>query len=280
MIFLSVVILALVQGITEFLPISSSGHLVLAHAVMQDDLILSAVEQKLLDVAVHIGTLMAVILYFRRDFIDLVTGGFSLLRFRAGDAKSRKALHVLVASLPVILAGFIMFQIDVTMFDSLYIMAWMTLIFGIILYIADRKPQTEKTVEDFTLRDSLIYGFSQVLALVPGVSRAGITMTAGRFLGHSRFEAARFSLLMSMVAIAGAGTLSGLSLLGRETVGNVFLTAAGLAVAISFVAAYLVIVLMMRWLKSASFAPFAVYRVLLGIVLLALLYSGAIPQNM
>lgn len=280
MIFLPIFILAFIQGITEFLPVSSSGHLVLVHSLFGDDFSLSAELQKIMDIAVHVGTLFAVMLYFRKDLQSLVFGGFSLILFRWKNPNSIMALKVIVASIPVIIVGLIVFKVDVTIFDSLSLMAWMSIIFGGVLFFADRKAQSEAIVEDFTWRQAIIYGLAQCLALVPGVSRSGITMTAGRFLGHNRTQAARFSLLLGMVAIAGAGTLTGFSLVSDVQVTREFLSILAVGVAVSFVTAYVAIVVMMRWISSSSFTPFVVYRIVLGCVLLGLLYSGVIPQDM
>lgn len=280
MFFLPVFILALVQGITEFLPISSSGHLVLTHSLLGDMLLMTDIEEKTLDIAVHVGTLLAVILYFRTDVFDLAKGLADMLFRRTKSQSSLKLLNVILASLPVIIVGMAIVMIDMAIFDSLQLMAWMTLIFGIVLYFADRTPQSShKTVENMTMKEAMVYGIAQALALVPGVSRSGITMTAGRFMGYSRIEAARFSLLLSIIAISGAGVLSTLYTLESGLTHHMLLMLF-VGAALSFVTAYLAILLMMRWLKSASFTPFAIYRVVLGILLLGLLYGGVIPQDM
>ena len=280
MIFLPIVILAIIQGITEFLPISSSGHLVLAHAILNDAEHMNDLAQKRLDIAVHIGTLLAVIAYFHKDFISLIIG-FSDMLFRKKDSiNAKKAGLITIASIPVIICGFILFLLDPTLFDSLEIIAWTTLIFGILLYLTDKSPERTITIEQYSWKESLIYGIAQCFALIPGVSRSGITMTAGRFLGHSRVEAARFSLLMGMVTIAAAGLLTSLSLFKDETISNEFLTMLGVGIAVSFFTAYLSIFIMMRWLKNNSFKPFVVYRIILGIALLTIIYGGFIPENM
>jgi undecaprenyl-diphosphatase len=152
-------------------------------------------------------------------------------------------------------------------------MAWMTLSFGVILWWAD-KYQTGKTLTAMTKGNALMIGLSQTLALIPGVSRSGITMTSARFLGFSRVDAAKFSLLLSIVAISGAGLLSGLDLFqdGGLQIGQSVI----IAVILSFIAGWISIVLMMKWLSKASFKPFAIYRILLGILLLTLIYTGTI----
>lgn len=273
-----IIILSIIQGITEFLPISSSGHLILFHHFMDEDGGQSV--SKIIDIAVHVGTLLAVMLYFWGDLLSVVKGGFNILTLNMKTQDAKKSLNLVVASLPVIIVGFFIFQFDPTLFDSLMIMAWMTLIFGVVLHIADRCPQGDMVVENFTIKHAIFYGLAQCIALVPGVSRSGITMTAGRFMGHNRIEAARFSLLMGMIAIAGAGILAGLSMIGDVAISHEFLMVLGVGVGVSFVTAYGAILLMMRWVSHASFTPFVIYRVVLGAILLGLLYSGVIPQDM
>ncbi|PCI00470.1 MAG: hypothetical protein COB76_03545 [Alphaproteobacteria bacterium] len=279
MLFLNVIILSVVQGLTEFLPVSSSGHLVLFHAFLDEEIALDHVS-KIVDIAVHVGTLFAVMLYFWKDLWAVTRGGVHLLSLNTKTVEAKKAALLIIASVPVIIAGFVLFQFHPTLFDALLVMAWMMLIFGVVLYIADRRPEGREVVEGFTIKQAFLYGMAQCLALVPGVSRSGITMTAGRFLGHSRTEAARFSLLMGMVAIAGAGTLAGASLWGGAALTHEFLSVLAVGVGCSFIMAYGAIFLMMRWVERASFTPFVIYRVVLGVVLLGLLYGGIIPQDM
>ncbi len=261
-----IVILALVQGITEFLPISSSGHLVLAHTIFDDGL----ANDLLIDVAVHVGTLGAALLYFRRDVMQMICA-------LATRRDTGLLLAVIIGSVPVIAAGFVIHMLGPDWTRSLYLMAWCTLIFGIVLWLADRYAPTEKTLERLTIRDAFVIGLAQVLALVPGTSRSGITITAARALGFSRREAARFSLLLAIVAISGAGTLGGLDILqaGDAALGVEALLAAALA----FLSGWAAIALMMRWLEKASFTPFVIYRVALGLLLLFLLYSGAFDHS-
>lgn len=280
MILLPIVILAIIQGITEFLPISSSGHLVLTHAALGDALSLNDLSEKRLDIAVHIGTLFAVILYFRKDFLSLIMGGLDLVRLNRSTINAQKTYLILISSIPVIVCGLGLFLFDPTVFDALHIMAWMTLIFGVVLYFADKIPEQTRTVEEYSLKEGIIIGLAQCLALIPGVSRSGITMTAGRFLGHSRIESARFSLLLGMVTISSAGALTGLSLIDDQSVTSEFLTMIVTGIIVSFLTAYAAILLMMKWLKNNSFMPFVIYRVVLGLLLLGLLYGGFIPENM
>ncbi len=279
MIFIPIVILAIIQGITEFLPISSSGHLVLAHAFVNDGL--NDVDQKRLDIAVHIGTLIAVLLYFRADVIEMAYGALDILRGRFKTPNAQQTWVIGVASIPVILAGFTLYCFDMTAFDSLYIIGWTTLVFGVLLYIADKRPQNDTPIESFTTKTAIIYGLFQVIALIPGVSRSGVTMTAGRFLGHSRTNSARMSLLMGMVTIAAAGLLTGVDVFQDSTISNDFLITMCIGITLSFTTAYAAIWVMMRWFaQKGTMTPFVIYRVLLGVALLGLLYGGVIAKDM
>lgn len=265
-----IIILALVQGITEFLPISSSGHLVITHTLLGQNIENLCWEQnRIMDVAVHIGTLFAVLLYFRKDLFGLCTTCLKT------DGESRNMIiYIISASIPVIIAGFVMELWEPSWICLLEITAWTTLIFGIILGIADKKGSTGKTLKNLTLKDALIIGASQVLALVPGTSRSGITMTAGRFLGYSRVEAARFSLFLAIIAISGAGALGGMDLLeeGHLQIG----ADVGIAIAFSFISAWVALAVMMKWLEKFTFMPFVYYRVVMGLGMLALIYSGVL----
>ncbi len=261
------VILALVQGITEFLPISSSGHLVLVHSIFGD----SAGWQNhlVLDVAVHVGTLLSVIVYFRKDVMAMLCGALGWAKGDFKSSGSRLTTHLLIASIPVIVVGFILNMFQPEWILLLNIMAVTTLIFGILLWIADRSPEQNKTQEDMNIKDVLIIGCAQALALIPGTSRSGITMTAARFLGYTRTESAHFSLLLAIIAIAGAGTMGGAKLMqeGSATLGLEALVAGTIA----FIAGWVSITLMMKWLEKCSFAPFAIYRIILGLALLVII---------
>lgn len=264
MALLQLLVLAIVQGITEFLPVSSSGHLVITSQIM------GWPDQGLIiDIAVHVGTLLAVTLYFWRDIGRIAYGGIRLVTFRGG-ADARLALMLMIATLPIVVIGYLGRDTIIPLFRSVEIIAWATVIFAIVLWIADRAGMTVHRVEHIGPTNALIIGLAQVLALVPGTSRSGITMTAARFLGMERAEAARFSLLLSIPTIAGAGLLVGLELYdsGDVQLGLDALIAAGLA----FIAALGAIALMMRWLEHAGFTPFVIYRLALGGALLYWVY--------
>lgn len=253
------------QGITEFLPISSSGHLVLVPVFTGwPD------QGLLLDVAVHVGTLGAVLIYLWRDIFMMAGGLGRALRGRK-DPGANLFLYVVVGTIPVIGAGFALNHYYPGGIRSLEIIGWTTLGFGIFLGLTDWVGMTVRRMEHVRLVDALIIGVFQILALIPGTSRSGITMSASRLLGFERPDAARFSMLLSIPAILGAGVLKGLEL---YEAGDARLTAeAFLAAGMAFVAALVSIAVMMAWLRRASFAPFVFYRVALGCVLLALAYG-------
>ena len=275
---LHLIILALIQGITEFLPISSSGHLVLAHQVLGHDVLLSGTQEKLMDVAVHIGTLVAVCAYFYKDLWALILGGIDILAFRATQNR-RKASLTLCASIPVIIAGFAIHHFaGANVFDNIVVIGWTTLTFGVALWFTDhRQEQSSRPdirITDMSFKQSIIIGLAQCLALIPGTSRSGITMTAARTIGFSRTESARFSMWLGMVAISGAGLLSSLDIIALEDSG--FGLDSVIAAVLAAFSAFIAIAIMMRWLEKASFLPFAIYRIILGGALLGLSYGGVL----
>ena len=262
-----IVVLALIQGITEFLPISSSGHLILV------PLITGWPDQGLMtDVMVHMGSFVAVLVYFWRDVLRLITGFLGLLG-RRPNPWGRLALYIVIGTVPAVVMGEILDKIGFmnAVRSMPQIVAWNAIVFGLLLYLCDRFGLWVKTIEDMTLSQALIIGVAQALAIIPGTSRSGITMTAGRALGFERPEAARFSFLLGLPAIAGAGALrlGEAAQQGERISGSQVLTAA-----LTFLVALATIAVLMRIVKYTSFLPFAIYRVLLGIALLAAIYSG------
>ena len=262
---LHIAILGLVQGITEFLPISSSGHLVLV------PVLLDWPDQGLvIDVAVHVGTLGAVMLYFWRD-VALMVGRLGRLATGHLDGGGRLVAYVIIGTIPVIIAGFALNHFVPGGIRSIEVIAWTTLGFGIVLYLADRMGMTLRRMDHMGFSDAVIIGLAQVLALIPGTSRSGITMTAARGLGFERPDVARFSMLLSMPAILGAGVLKGLELYQS---GDAALTVSALiAAGLALISALIAIWAMMAWLRRSTFTPFVVYRVLLGVFLLAVAYG-------
>ncbi|UCH74255.1 MAG: undecaprenyl-diphosphate phosphatase [Rhodospirillales bacterium] len=264
MTLLQILVLAVVQGLTEFLPISSSGHLVVTSEVM------GWPDQGItIDIAVHVGTLLAVAVYFWRDLVRLVKGCVRLLTFRGGP-DARLAAMLLFATIPIVVVGYAGRDTFIPLFRNVEIIAWATVAFAILLWVADRVGMTVRRIEHIGYAGAAVIGLTQILSLIPGTSRSGITMTAGRFLGMERVETARFSLLLSMPTIAGAGLLAGHDLWQS---GDVQLGYdAGLAAGLAFIAGILSIAAMMRWLQRSGFAPFVLYRLALGGALLYWVY--------
>ena len=262
---INLVVLALIQGITEFLPVSSSAHLILV-PVFTD----WADQGPMIDVALHVGTLGAVLVYFHRD-VWAMLGGISKLEDSDRFPGARLVFHVFIATIPVVIAGAAVSVYGLEILRSPELIGWTMLGFGLLLYAADRLNMTIRIIEHLTAGHALIIGVCQVLALIPGTSRAGITMTAARALGYERADAARFSMLLSMPTIFAAGSLIGYRLYraGDMELGLDATIAAGLA----FITALCAIGLMMAWLRRASFTPFVIYRVALGGGLLWWVYS-------
>ncbi len=262
---LHIAVLALVQGVTEFLPISSQAHLRLVSAFT------GWPDQGLMmDVAVHVGTLGAVMLYFWRDLFAMTAG---LLRLLSGqrDPGARLAGLLIVGTLPAVAAGFLVSRYYPDGLRGLEVIAWATLGFGILLYVADKTGMTVRRIEHLRISDVVIIGVAQALALIPGTSRSGITMTAARFLGLERRDGARFSLLLSIPVIIGAGGLQGWKL---YLSGDAQLTVAAiLAAGFAFIAALAVMAVLMAWLRRSTYTPFVVYRIVLGGFLLAVVYG-------
>jgi undecaprenyl-diphosphatase len=260
-------LLALIQGITEFLPISSSGHLALFPALTGEQ------DQGLaIDVAVHVGTLVAVVLFFRRDVATAALGSLHILTGRVRSGPAQLAWRLGLATVPVVIAGLALTAADMThIFRDVEVIAWATLIFGAVLWIADRAGSLSRRAEGWTWRDSLLMGLAQVLALVPGTSRSGITITAARALGYRRTDAARLSMLMSVPTILAAGVLTTKDLLeaGDVTLG----LDAALAAALACAAALASLAVLMRMLRDWSLTPFVLYRFALGGILLVWLYA-------
>lgn len=267
MAFTQLLILALIQGVTEFLPISSSGHLILLPNLtgMQD-------QGQVIDVAVHVGTLLAVILYFRTDVKDAAAGTLRLMTGRMDTPGARLAFLLLIATIPVILFGLALKLSGLDdMLRSTAVIGWTMLIFGLVLYWADMKGAQDKVDSDWNLRDAIVMGLWQAVALIPGTSRSGITITAARHLGYNRHDGAKLAMLMSIPTIMASAAL-----LGVEVIATADAQAArdgAIAAALAFLSALGALWLMMRLLRSVSFTPYVIYRVILGLFLLWIAYA-------
>ncbi len=260
-------IVALIQGVTEFLPISSSGHLILLPNLtgMED-------QGQVIDVAVHVGTLFAVMLYFRVETASAFRGLWHLSTARFTTQDARLALALVIATIPVVIVGIIFAITGVDdQLRNIAVIGWAMLIFGIVLYWADQYGPDAAASSGFTLKNALILGLWQAIALIPGTSRSGITITGARFLGYERSEAARIAMLMSIPTIIASGVFS-----GAEVIADADMAAArdgAIAAILAFLAALASLAFMMRLLRSVSFTPYVIYRVILGVVLLVIAYS-------
>ena len=261
---LQLIILAIVQGITEFIPVSSSAHLILVPEAVP-----SWKDQgPLIDVAVHVGSLGAVMLYFRKETGQLFLGGIDTLRWHESPNR-RLFLTIAAATVPIMLiAPIIYFTGLIDHLRSMVVIGIASIVFGVVLWISDRKPVTEPENAEFTWKAVLSIGCAQAIALIPGSSRSGMTITAARFLGYSRTEAARFSMLLSIPTILAFGLLAGLQLAADGAQANI--QDASIAIGLSFVAAFATIHIFMKMTRHISFTPFVVYRLILGLALIGI----------
>ncbi len=263
----NLILIALIQGVTEFLPVSSSGHLILLPSLSG-----LADQGQIIDVAAHVGTLLAVILYFWADVQLALFGTLRLLRGKIDTQGAFLALCLLIATVPVIVVGLILKLTGLSdAMRGIAVIGWAMIIFGVFLYWADQNGPIEKTAEKWSLKDAMQMGLWQAVALIPGTSRSGITITAGRMLGYTRTDAARLSMLMSIPTIIASAALLGLDVIGTADASD--LRNIGIVVAMSFGAALLALTLMMRLLKAVSYTPYVIYRIALGIVLLWIAYT-------
>ncbi len=259
------VALALIQGLTEFLPISSSAHLILPSQLLGWE------DQGLaFDVAVHVGTLLAIVCYFRRDVADLLKAWCTSITKRQHSEDSKLAWLIIVATVPAGLAGVVLNDLIETHLRSVAVIASTTIVFGLVLWWADQRGSRRHALQQLDLRGALFIGLAQALALVPGTSRSGITMTAALLMGFTREASARFSFLLSIPLIAAAGGLKTLELLEQGSDSEWGLVALGTVVA--FVSAYLCITAFLQFLERIGFTPFVIYRLLLGAILIAFMW--------
>ena len=260
-------ILALIQGITEFLPISSSGHLILLPGLTG-----MADQGQALDVAVHVGTLGAVVLYFWSDVKDALQGTGRMLTGKVDTPNARLALNLLVATIPVIILGLFLSVTGLSdALRSIKVIGWTMLGFGILLYVIDQRAPETRTFEDWTLRHAIVMGLWQAIALFPGTSRSGITITGARQLGYDRHDGARIAMLMSIPTILASGALLSIEVAADA---NAQVARDGaIGAALAFLAALGALAIMMPLTKKISFTPYVIYRVILGAILLWIAYT-------
>lgn len=257
-------VLGIVQGLAEFLPISSSAHLSLVPFIFgwQDPGLA-------FDVALHLGTLAAVLWYFRLQWIELTKAGFQIVRtMRVQGEEQWRAVYIVIATIPGAIGGLLLQEYAETVFRNPLITACTLIVLGVLLWAADRYAPQVRTLREIRWLDALLIGLAQVCALIPGVSRSGATMTAGRALGFDRTGAATFSFLMSMPITAAAAVVKVPEALHEGVTLPIVL-----GILASGISGWLAISVLLKFVSTRSFGVFAVYRVILGVVILALLYS-------
>lgn len=264
MTLIQIIVLAIIQGLTEFLPVSSSAHLILGGKVF------GWPDQGLVfDVATHLGTLVAVLVYFRRDLIEMVQAWLGPVRSDADRQHRNMVIYLAVASIPALLIGFLAHDLVEVYLRDIRIIAWTTIGFGLLLWIADAIAPKQRDIGDINLISALLIGIAQAFALIPGTSRSGVTITAGRFLGFSPGAAARFSFLLAIPIVAAAGGYGALRVVTGEA--PIDWSQFMLALSLAAVAGWVCIAAFLSLLKRVGLVPFVIYRLLLGAGLLWLL---------
>ena len=250
--FIEIFILSAVQGISEFLPISSSAHLILVSNFYN-----FRSSSLLIDVGLHFGSLLAIVFYFRRELFDL--------------KNNRKLLILMVVgSLPLIIFGYFLYITEtIYLLRNVKVIAWTTLFFGIILYLADQRKVDKNISSNLNVRSILVIGFFQILALIPGVSRAGITMTAARFLNFNRLDSGKISFLLSIPALTGASFLSLKNITTQSIEINYLII---IAMFLSFLFSYITIRFFLFYINKFSLSVFVIYRVIIGLALIFIIY--------
>ena len=250
--FIEILILSAIQGISEFLPISSSAHLIIVSSLY--DLKASSL---LLDISLHLGSLLAIIFFFRKDLFNLKNN-------------QKLLMLIVIGSIPLIIFGYILHSTElIYLLRNIKIIAWSTLIFGVILYFADQRKIDQKISTNLSKRAIIFIGLFQILALIPGVSRAGITMTAARFLNFNRVDSGKISFLLSIPALAGASFL-GLKDIQNETL-EINLSVI-IAVVLSFLFSYITVKFFLNYLNKFSLNVFVIYRLIIALILLSIIY--------
>ena len=257
-----IIILSLIQGITEFLPISSSAHLIII-----PEFFLNIDSSRGFDVSLHFGSLLAVIYYLKEDLIKIISDAIYLKKDDEGFIILK---NLIISTIPIIIVGFLVHINNFDIIRSLEVIGWTTLIFGILLGIADRNLKVIKYFKSLNLKDALVIGIAQTLAIIPGTSRSGIVITAGLYMGFSRFDASKYSLLLSIPVIISATTLESINLFIEK--GFFFNNEMIMGIILSFCAALITIRLFMNWINKASLKIFVTYRVILGILILLYAY--------
>ena len=262
---IQIIVLALIQGLTEFLPVSSSAHLILGSKAF------GWPDQGLVfDVATHLGTLVAVFIYFRQDLLDMLKAWTGPVVTDSDRQHRAMGLYLVLASIPALLVGALAHDAVEFYLRDVRIIAWTTIIFGLLLWLVDARSSRTRSLDQITIWGALLIGLAQALALIPGVSRSGVTITAGRFLGFSADAAARFSFLLAIPIIGAAGSYGIL----RVIMGNASIDWLQFVLAMLFsaLAGWVCIAAFLALLKRVGLLPFVLYRLLLGLLLLWIIY--------
>ena len=258
-----IIILSIVQGITEFLPISSSSHL-----IMISDFFLNLNSNRSFDVSLHFGSLFAVIYYLKKDILKIIS---DTIFFKTDNEGFIILKNLIISTIPIVIVGFLVHINNFNIIRSLEVIGWTTLIFGILLGIADNNLKVTKFFKGLNLKDALAIGIAQTLAIIPGTSRSGIIITAGLWIGFSRFDASKYSLLLSIPVIIAATTLESINLFFEK--GLFFSNEMIIGMILSFCVALITIRLFMNWINIASLKIFVIYRIILGILILVYAYN-------
>ena len=249
---LEIFLLSIIQGVSEFLPVSSAAHLIIASNIYE-----FTNQSLLIDISLHLGSLLAILFYFKEDIFDL-------------NKNKNLFYKIAIGTIPLILFGYLLYSTDIIhQLRNIKVIAWATLFFGILLYIADKNKFLKKIDTDFNMKSVLIISFFQVLALIPGVSRAGITITAGRILGFDRTDSTKISFYLSIPALLGASTL-GIKDLFKENIDFNLLVLVG--VFLSFLFSLITIKIFFKFIKNFSLNVFVIYRIFLAIILFYIIY--------
>ena len=269
--FISIFILSLIQGIAEFLPISSSAHLIIFRDLFGIGKGMSANMELTFDIALHLGTLLAIGVYFFKDFLNMIVKGFTK---GVKDKEGKILWYLVVATIPAAIVGVLFEEPIENIIRKKYLVIALALaIMGIIIYLADKYSKSNKKVKDMSLKDSFLIGCSQVFALIPGFSRSGTTIAAGRLLGIEREESAKFSFYLSAPVVCGAVILK---LIDKET-WTIILNAPStfiLGIVLSFVVGLICIKCLLKYLDNHNFKVFMIYRLLLALVVIGYILLG------
>ena len=250
--FFEIFLLSIIQGVSEFIPVSSAAHLILASNIYE-----FKNQSLLIDISLHLGSLLAILFYFKDDIFNF-------------NKNKNLFYKITIGTLPLIIIGYFLYTTNIIYyFRNIKVIAWATLFFGILLYIADKNKFLKKIDLDFNMKSVLIIGFFQILALIPGVSRAGITITAGRILGFDRTDSAKISFYLSIPALLGASFL-GIKDLFNQNIEFNFLALIGIF--LSFLFSLLTINFFLKFIKKFSLTVFVIYRIFLSLILFYIIY--------